>query len=280
VVLLTGGARGITAEVACELAGRNAPTLILAGRSPAPVADEPAATAAIEDPRALRSALAATAETPGAVERACRELLAARSIRRTLTAVRAAGATARYEQIDVRDAAALRTLVEGLYEQHGRLDGVIHGAGVIEDRRIDDKDPESFARVLATKAGGAFTLVRCLRPESLRFLVFFTSVAARFGNPGQVDYAAANGVLHGLAAHLDARWPARVVAVDWAPWAQVGMAAGGVADLLAERGISALTPAAGRRALLRELAGGTEPEVVLGDGPWAAEAIELAEAAR
>ena len=80
---------------------------------------------------------------------------------------------------------------------------MIHGAGVIEDRLIADKSPDSLARVLAVKAGSAQTLAQRLRPDSLRFLVLFSSVSGRFGNRGQADYAAASEVLAQLANELD-----------------------------------------------------------------------------
>ena len=66
--------------------------------------------------------------------------------------------------------------------------------------------------MLGTKLDGALNLARLLRPEPLRFAVFFSSIAGRFGNRGQSDYAAANEALNKLAIWLDRRWPGRVVA--------------------------------------------------------------------
>ena len=85
-----------------------------------------------------------------------------------------------------------------------------HGAGLIEDKLIQDKSVESFDRVFGTKTISAFVLSQRLRPESLRFAVFFTSVAGRFGNRGQADYAAANEVVNKLTSVLNHRWPCRV----------------------------------------------------------------------
>ena len=70
-----------------------------------------------------------------------------------------------------------------------------------------------------TKVDSALILSRHLRPEGLRLLVFFTSVAGVFGNRGQADYAAANEVVNRLAMQLDRRWEhTRVVAINWGPW--------------------------------------------------------------
>ena len=78
--------------------------------------------------------------------------------------------------------ATAAALIDEVYARYGRIDGVIHGAGVIEDKLVGDKTLESFERVLRPKIAGALTLARSLRPESLGFLAFFSSVSARNGN--------------------------------------------------------------------------------------------------
>src|SRR5262249_39201390 len=140
---------------------------------------------------------------PAAVETAYRALLRDREVRSRIAGMRDAGATVIYHQVDVRDGAAFTGLIEQLYAAHGRIDGVVHGAGVIEDKLVEDKAPESLDRVFDTKVDSAFVLARTLRPDGLRFLVFFSSIAGRFGNRGQADYVAANEVLNKLARRLD-----------------------------------------------------------------------------
>ena len=162
---------------------------------------------------------------------------------------------------DVQDPDALGALVESIYAEHGRLDAVVHGAGVIEDRLVRDKELGSLRRVLATKAGAALTLAERLRPEGLRFLVLFSSVSARFGNRGQADYAAASEVLNKLAQQLDRRWDARVVAINWGPWAGTGMVSPEVARQFAERGVALIPPDVGCARLDEELRRGRKGEV-------------------
>ena len=143
---------------------------------------------------------------------------------------------------------------------------MIHGAGVIEDRLIADKSPESLARVLAVKAGAARTLAQRLRPESLRFLVLFSSVSGRFGNRGQADYAAASEALAQLANELDRSWPGRVVAIDWGPWSGTGMVSEALEREFERRGVALIDVEAGSRILADELASGRagEAELVVG----------------
>jgi len=183
-----------------------------------------------------------------------------------------AGARVHYFSVDVRDEMAFGNLIDRIYNTYGRSNGVIHGAGIIEDKLVRDKLPEAFDRVFDTKVDGAFILSRKLRPDSLKFLVFFTSVVGRFGNRGQADYAAANEVVNKLALYLDSRWPGRVVSVNWGPWAKLGMVSPEVQKQFASRGIGLLSPPAGCRSLDQELRYGRkgEIEVLLTAGGWEA----------
>jgi NAD(P)-dependent dehydrogenase (short-subunit alcohol dehydrogenase family) len=269
VILITGGAYGVTADVARGLANQLKPRLILVGRSDPPEA-ESLQTKGLS-PAALRHSFLEEARRRGGpirlaeIERAVNRALKDRQIRANFEACRAAGATVEYHAIDVRDAERFGHLIDDLYSRFGRIDGVVHGAGVIEDRRIADKTPASFANVFGTKVDSALTLARKLRPEGLKFLVFFGSVSGRFGNAGQVDYSAANEVLNKLAGDLRRRWPAHVTCINWGPW-DGGMVSDGLRRLYAARGIGLIPVAAGAEAFLTELRlgrSGSSAEVVI-----------------
>lgn len=275
VVLITGGARGITAEVAIDLARHYQPTLVLAGRSPLPPETELPETTGRTDMKELKQALREALErsgekaTPAKVEAAYNRLLREREMRANLAAMREAGAKVHYHSVDVRDAAAFGALIDEIYSRFGRLDGVIHGAGITEDKFLRDKALDSFRRVVLTKVNGAWVLASKLRSESLKFLFFFSSVAARYGNRGQCDYAAANDVLNKLAVWLNARWPGRVASLNWGPWESTGgMVSAELAKQFAKAGLQLISRPVGRQAFLDELLYGqkNEVEVVLG-GP-------------
>ena len=269
VIVLIGGARGITAEVAREMARQARPTLILVGRSPWPEGEEAEATArAVSDSdlkRVLFGQLQAQGKQPSPMDldASARRLLREREMRAARSAMEAAGSRVFYYQADIRDGASTQELFRRVYETHGKVDGVVYGAGIIEDKLIEDKTPESFDRVFDTKALAIFHLAASLRPEALKFLVVFSSVAGWAGNRGQVDYVAANEVLNRMAQHLSARWQRRVVAVDWGPWEKAGMVTAQTRRQFIERGVALVPPDAGRRYLLDEIRFGDPSEQIV-----------------
>ena len=132
---------------------------------------------------------------------------------------------------------------------------------------MKDKSPESFDRVFDTKAASAMILSRHLQPQRLKFCVFFSSIASRYGNKGQSDYAAANETLSKLALELDRRWPCRVLSVAWGPWSRVGMVAE-LEEHLTRRGLQLISPEVGPVFLIDELTYGRkgETEIIFAGG--------------
>jgi len=268
VILIIGGARGITAEIAREIATTARPTIVLAGRSPWP-GEESDVTAAAQNEAGLKKALFEHMRADGGqprpieVEQACRRILMDRQMKATRQALESAGSRVAYIRADVQDPDDFARLLAEIEKTYGRLDGVVNGAGVIEDKLLEEKDPQSFARVFDIKAMSVFLMGRLLKPESLKFVVLFSSVAGWFGNPGQTDYAAANEVMNRMSMYLSRQWGRRVVAVNWGPWAASGMVSDGVAAQFRARGLELVDPAAGRRYLLDELAGGRPDDALV-----------------
>jgi acyl transferase domain-containing protein/NAD(P)H-dependent flavin oxidoreductase YrpB (nitropropane dioxygenase family)/NAD(P)-dependent dehydrogenase (short-subunit alcohol dehydrogenase family)/acyl carrier protein len=266
VVLLTGGARGITAHIARGLAHAGTGHLELIGRTPPPIGDENPATATATDRITLRRVLAqAGNRTPAEIETTTNRILAEREIRATLAELTGVAASVRYHAVDVRDPAAVTTLMDNIYRRHGRLDGIVHGAGILADRLLLDKTPDSFAQVWATKVDGARALAEAARAD-LQFLVLFGSVSGVFGNRGQTDYAAANDALDTLAHIWNPQTHTRILALDWGPWAtpnhETGMVTTTLTHHYTQHGIGLINPDDGITCLLTELTTGTDPQVV------------------
>ncbi len=276
VVLVTGGARGITAQVAQEIADHTQARFVLLGRSARPGDEEDAATANVSEPRELRKIVlnrlrdAGETPMPKQVEAEVRQILAAREIRQTLAALRQSGSEAVYVSCDVRDTQALTDVVRDIQQRYGAIAAVIHGAGVIEDRYLVDKTPESFDRVTQTKIRPLLVLSRLLVPDELKWMMLFSSTSGFFGNPGQCDYASANETLNRIARRLNDLWPGKVAAMNWGPWSGAGMVTTEVSEQFRSRGIGMVTVDTGRHAAWQETISDHRDgvRVIVGPGAW------------
>jgi NAD(P)-dependent dehydrogenase (short-subunit alcohol dehydrogenase family) len=270
VVLITGGARGVTAEVAVELARSGQPALVLVGRSPEPGAEPDWLIGLSTEAEIKRAIIQRASErlSPREVEAEYRRLASAREILRNVARIEAAGSRVIYRSLDVRDPEAVSAFVERVRAKLGPITGLVHGAGVLADRAIEDKTDEDFSRVYATKVQGLRSLLAALKSSPLRGLVAFSSSTARFGRRGQADYAAANEVLNKLAQREAALRPeCRVVSINWGPW-DGGMVTPALKRIFSEEGITVIDVRAGARYLVDELASGRDrvEVVILGDG--------------
>jgi len=274
VVVVSGGGRGVTAAAMVELASSQPCRLVLLGRSA--LVDEPPQCAGVEDEAGLKRGLLSAAQaagerlTPRQLGERANHIRAAREVRATLSAIEAAGSRARYERVDITDTAALSRCLQGVRADWGPIDAVVHAAGVLADKAIADKQDAQFAHVFDTKVRGLHALLEATHEDPLRAVLLFSSVAARFGNPGQVDYAMANEVLNRVAALEQRRRGQDVVvrALGWGPW-DGGMVTPALRAHFEQRGVALIDLSAGARAFVAELGSRGEPEVVIGaaDGP-------------
>ena len=174
VVLVTGGAKGLGLTFAKALAKQYGCTIALAGRS-APSED----------------------------------------IAKASAQVKSAGAkVCTYHVLDTRDAGSVKAGVAAVKAAHGRVDAIIHAAGILQDALVGSKDAAQLDAVLDTKVGGALALLDAAG-ESLSLFVGVGSWAGRFGNAAQTDYSAANEMLARVTA---AKKPFRAVTIDFPPW--------------------------------------------------------------
>jgi acyl carrier protein/NAD(P)-dependent dehydrogenase (short-subunit alcohol dehydrogenase family) len=274
VVVISGGARGVTAEAAVSLARSSRATLLLLGRSPAPE-PEPAWLSGLKAEGEIKAALIAHAAAPlkpREVEERYRALLANREVSLNLQRIADAGGRPLYRSVDLRDTAAVAAVLAEARAQ-GPIRGLIHGAGVLADRLIADKTPEQFEQVYATKVAGLENLLAALTGDELGFIALFSSSTGRFGRTGQVDYAVANEVLNKRAQQLARLRPAcRVVSLNWGPW-DGGMVTPALKKLFASEGVEVIDLQAGADYLVRELStppGGPVELVILGSRAEAA----------
>jgi acyl transferase domain-containing protein/NADP-dependent 3-hydroxy acid dehydrogenase YdfG len=276
VIVASGGARGVTAAALVALARRHGPRIALLGRTA--LTEEPAHLRdAADEPTLKRRIIEAergrtgSAPSPAQVGSTVAAVLACREVRATLADLHAAGTQARYISVDVRDRAALAEALAGIRGDWGPITGLVHAAGVLADKRIADKTDEQFDRVFDTKVDGLRALLEQTASDPLRMLCLFSSVAARYGNVGQSDYAMANEILNQVASAEAARRPGCLVrSIGWGAWAG-GMVTPALARHFRDRGVDLIDLAAGADAFVAELEGPPAPDRVVvlpaGGGP-------------
>jgi NAD(P)-dependent dehydrogenase (short-subunit alcohol dehydrogenase family) len=257
----TGGGRGVAAAGLRALAEACHPRIVLIGRTE--LREEPEALRCAADDVAMVRAIGEQARrdggppSPGEVAAEAARILAVREVRANLQALRQAGSEVRYLPLDVRDTAAVTAALAEVRREWGPITGVVHAAGVLADRRLTEKTADQFVRVFDTKVAGLRAVLAATAEDPLTVLCVFSSVAARYGNPGQSDYAMANEVLNQVACAEQARRPGCLVrSVAWGPW-DAGMVTPALRERFQSLGVPLIPVAAGARAFTAELAGKT-----------------------
>lgn len=272
VILITGGARGVTAQCALELAEAFSPTLILLGRTPQPER-EPDWLRPLQTEKEIKKEWLIHAgphdkPTPLALQAAYEKIQANREIQHNIKAMASRGARVFYRCLDIREPESFLSVLKEITAQTGPVTAVIHGAGVIRDRYIIDKTEGQFDQVFDTKVMGLFNLLDACPPSSLKSLVLFSSVAARTGNAGQADYAMANEVLNKMAREVTVHFPGcRTLSLNWGPW-EGGMVTPALQKKFLEKNISLIPIKAGAETLVQALlyADPAHVEMVVGGG--------------
>ena len=235
VYLVTGGLGGIGLAVAEHLASRYRAKLILTGRSGLPPRDQWDGWLSSHDDS----------------DRVSRRIL-------KVKALEAAGAEVIVESADSSDLEAMRGVQERAVARFGTIHGILHAAGLPGMGLIQTKTREIAESVFAPKIRGARVLSDVFGGMALDFVALFSSVTAVLSQPGQSDYAAANGFLDAFAKTERLQGGLPVVSINWDAWQEVGMAVETEvpAELKAWREESlkkGLSPAQGVEALERVL---------------------------
>jgi acyl transferase domain-containing protein/NADP-dependent 3-hydroxy acid dehydrogenase YdfG len=259
VVVVSGGARGVTAASVARLAEEWNLRLALLGRSQ--LGEWPEGVPLSTDPVKLTGALARAAESRGkvvdlgAIQRQARGLAAGAEVRMSLAELDARGIETLYLSADVTDRAQVALALDHVRETWGPVSGIVHGAGILRDKAIADMTPDRVAEVFAPKVTGLAVLLEATRNDPIEVIALFSSIAARAGNAGQGAYAAANEVLNKVAAAEAARRGdgCRVRSYNWGPWAG-GMVDGALAAHFEKQGIALLSIDSGTEFFVDELA--------------------------
>jgi len=223
--LISGGLGDLGLLVARFLAEQGARRLILLSRSPVP-------------PRQTWSQVAADGPMAKRLE-AIREL-------------EAIGVSVHTAAVDIGDLSQLTAFLK-TYKQEGwpSIRGVVHAAGIVQDKSLEQLDISSLNAVLQPKMWGGWLLHHHLRDAPLDFFVMFSSFVSLAGSVGQGNYTAANSFLDALA-HYRQMHDQVALSINWGPWAEIGMATrDDFAERRARRGVVDITPRQGLDLLAR-----------------------------
>jgi acyl transferase domain-containing protein/NAD(P)-dependent dehydrogenase (short-subunit alcohol dehydrogenase family)/acyl-CoA thioesterase FadM len=273
VVLATGGGRGITAKMVEALLQRYRCNVVILGRvdpNDLPTelrgADEQGLDAL--EPQFYETGLR---EHPGigikALKQRFAHFRACHEVQANLDRFRSFGVQVEYLPLDLTDAWAVDSAMSGVSSKLGRLDLVIHGAGIQDSRPFNTKTLADFRRVVSTKVDGLANLRRaCQRhfPGSQIHYHLLTSTFSVLGNDGQADYGAANEMLNRTAqwrSSIGEPWSA----LAWLGWDSVGMARGPEYKKLGERrGLRGIQPEEGKELFAHFIASSSlKPVAVL-----------------
>lgn len=190
LILVTGGAKGITAECALELAKKYNSTMALVGSSPKPSPEESS------------------------------------EIHRTLDAYRAENLSAEYYSCDVTDPKDVQTLIAEIESKQGKITALIHGAGINKPKRQDQVQVEDAIGECLPKVEGAKNLLAALKDNPLKLIVGFSSIIGVTGMPGNAWYAYSNQALSdSLNAHKANHPETQVLSMAYSVWDEIGMGA-------------------------------------------------------
>ncbi|ABE55906.1 beta-ketoacyl synthase [Shewanella denitrificans OS217] len=237
-VLVTGGAKGVTFECALTLAKQTKSHFFLAGRSEHLGANLPS-WAQGKQANELKAAAIGYIQsqgdkpTPKQIDALVWPITSSLEIDRALNAFKEVGASAEYISMDVSSDAAIKQTLKGLKT----ITGIIHGAGVLADKHIQDKTLAELGRVYGTKVSGFAGIINAIDASKLKLVAMFSSAAGFYGNTGQSDYSMSNEILNKTALQLAANYPqAKVMSFNWGPW-DGGMVSSALKKMFVERGV-------------------------------------------
>ena len=129
-----------------------------------------------------------------------------------------------YMAADVSEPMAVAMLMERVENRYGKLNGIIHSAGLLNDKLLINKSAQELRKVLLPKVLGTSYLYEQSRRFNLDFLALFSSISGALGNIGQADYAAANAFLDEFARYTESTSASNhVFSINWPLWKNGGM---------------------------------------------------------
>lgn len=257
VVLATGGARGVTAVMVEALLRDYGCTVIACGRSPLEPGPPDPESAEVEAAFYAKFLQQHPEASAAEMRRHYRQLLGSWEAHRRLAQLAELPGRVRYLALDVTDPTAVDAAIAALVAELGRIDMILHGAGVQFSKRLEDRSLAEFRQTFDAKVGSLHHLVEACRRVTGRVVPVhaLTSAYSIFGNDGQHDYGAANLTLDRLCQLTAVGDQPAWSSLAWSAWNGVGMTRGSEYQALAaRRNLALLEPPQGQRLFRQAIA--------------------------
>ncbi|MFX0082695.1 MAG: SDR family NAD(P)-dependent oxidoreductase [Candidatus Hodarchaeota archaeon] len=245
VLLVTGGAQGITFACIDELTNHTKPQLILLGLSPYDDSFleylQYTPDMLSEKKEELVKSLKSTLEkvTPVMINREWKKFLDKLDTLRNIENLKKKGLSVQYYAVDVTNDEKMKNIFQTINEEtKNQITVVIHGAGIEESKSFLKKNLNMAHKIVDVKVGGFSKILKYIKIQDVKYFVTFSSIAGRYGNQGQIDYAFANAYLSRMAWEFNQR-NIPFLTFDWTAWADIGMATqGSTLQILTQAGVS------------------------------------------
>jgi NAD(P)-dependent dehydrogenase (short-subunit alcohol dehydrogenase family)/acyl carrier protein len=271
VVVVSGGARGVTAECLKALADKVKVKIAILARTP--LKEEPTHLTVCETDADLKKTILkdkmdkGIKVSPVELNKEVKGILAGREVRKNISEMKQKGSEVKYYSVNVCDFEDVCEKLEAVREEWGGIKILVHAAGVLADKRIHEKTDEQFDMVFTTKVKGFQNLLNATADDDLSHICCFSSIVARTGNIGQVDYSMANDTLNKVCQYEKNRRKGKCVvkSINWGPWAG-GMVKPELKTHFESMGITLIPLDEGAEAFVDEMMDSTNDpvEVVIG----------------
>ena len=260
-ILLVGGARGITSEIAKFLADHRQATLTAIGRTPLsetrPYAD---CVSDAELRERLKAEITRAHPQMEASEQnflfnlRYQEINNQREIWNTKESIESRGGVFHYLTADATQDSEFERAIKKIKQQIGKIDGIIHAVGATRDNLLKNKSLEDFNFVVHSKIASAMNVYETFKDEKkLAFVCFFSSLSSWSGAPGQTDYSYANEVLNLLALRWNDKASYPVASLLWSVWSETGLAQDNLLQRMQELKLTGISNRAGIRLFKEEV---------------------------
>lgn len=139
-----------------------------------------------------------------------------------LSQIKESGAKINYYSCDIGDSGRLTQVVSDIRNRYGKINGVIHCAGVPGEGFLINRSVAELNEVFSPKVYGTWLLNELTKEDGLDFFIMQSSVSSLLGGMGQCAYAGANAYMDTFAEYRTQK-QGRTLSINWAPWGELGM---------------------------------------------------------